>query len=219
MAYVNPFIKLTWGGSVAGEDIWSNSLSLAGNQAVPIQEVFNALDLTAINALIQTAYSGTGGLVPYCTYAYVKAAVIGTDGKTVGEPKIYDRPQAMPGTATFTTPPQSSVAVTLTTDQVRGLAHEGRIFLPAGFGDVAANTGRISALVLSQLLTRFTTFFDGINTYLDTIPGQYSIYIASAVRQGAFRRVTGVRIGNLVDTQRRRRNRLAETYTSGSLSS
>lgn len=218
--YDRRLLKLTWGGTVAGSDVWTNQLHITPGDGEPLdqQTVFDAIDLSGtIKDLIRTAYTGTGGIARYETLDWVKLSMIDENGLLVGEPKYYDYPTPVAGTSTFNVPPQDSIVLTLTTNVARGLAYKGRIFLPAGFADVQGTDGRLTPAAVSSLVARFKTMFDGLQQYLALVPEGAVAVVASDVRQGATHNITGIQIGNLVDTQRRRRNRLDETYTGAQI--
>lgn len=210
-------LKLTWGGSIAGEDEWTNGVHIGNwvETALSPEEAFDEFTLSGpIANALAAAYGGANGLARYENLSWIKLSLIGEDGLVIGEPKYYDFTTPVTGTTTIATPPQDSIVVTLTTDQARGLAHKGRIYLPSGFADVQGADGRILATTVTSIANRFNTMFSAINDYCFSTIGQYSVGVASSVGAGAFNVVTGVSVGNLIDTQRRRRNRLTEVYTS-----
>lgn len=218
MAYPNAFVKLTVSGTVAGEDIWSNSYSISTQDGSSGEEMFADLNPAALATAAQAFYcQGGQSMMTYNRLSTIKLALIGTDGKTIGEPKIYDYPNPPAGQATFTVPPQDSIVISLLTDTIRGLANRGRIYAPAGFGDVTSSSGRLNATTVTFLVNKAVTWINAINTFAQTASPAGIVVINSAVRAGASHPVTGVEVGNLVDTQRRRRNRLSEAYTTAPL--
>lgn len=219
MAYSEPFIKMSFGGSVSGEDVWSNSLSLGSPETGVTQAAFDSLEPQQFEAALRAAYIGNGGIANYESLSWIKLAYIGEDGKYIGEPKIYDFPTPAQGSASFNVPPQDSIVVSHLTEARRGLAYRGRTYLPAGFADATSN-GKLAAVVVTSLLTRFTTLFNAINNVATTQTGlPIKLIVNSNVRTGMSRYITAISIGNLVDTQRRRRNRLSETYVDSALTS
>lgn len=125
--------------------------------------------------------------------------------------------------------PQSAIAVTLTTPSTRGLASKGRIFLPPCVVPLDAD-GTFST-------TRANGIADTVKTWINAIraiPAVGDVVIFSkgkGVRSvdangkvtwtyptvGQGRIVTGVRVGRVVDTQRRRRRQLIEAPVSVAL--
>lgn len=80
----------------------------------------------------------------------------------------------------------------------------GRFYLPPLAASVL-DGGRISAASLATLDTAWTAFFDSLNTSGLTVVVRNR---ASHISTG----VTSARVGDVIDTQRRRRNKLTETY-------
>ena len=120
-------------------------------------------------------------------------------------------------------PPQITLAATLTSDFQRGLASKGRMYLPGVISGIDGQTGKLGGAFTNTLNTGFKTFLDAVNADTD-IPGD--IIIASkghktavldangqpVYENGRNAFVTGCRIGNVYDTQRRRRNNMQESY-------
>jgi hypothetical protein len=142
---------------------------------------------------------------------------------------IYDYPTPVTGTnGGAPQPPQITLAATLTSDLQRGLAAKGRMFLPGINLPVFNNDPRISPTEQGQITTGLKTFFDAVNAST-SIAG--SVILASKGRKttpiqdpdnwfyvgGKNARVTGVRVGNVYDTQRRRRGEIPEVYTTAVL--
>lgn len=150
----------------------------------------------------------------------VKSALLNIDGSTNQDSIDYASisPVAT-GAVTVQFPPQCALVVTLSSQIQRGLGAKGRMFLPGICSPVDA-TGKISTANTSSISTQLKTFFDGVNTDLGA---EGKIILASKGRGGltpapgknAY--VTGIRLGNVYDTQRRRRNALVETYSTQTL--
>lgn len=213
--YPTPIIKLSVGGSVAGEDVWTNGLTLTpNNQLGSAEDAFLALTpqqfTTAVNAFYAT---GPSSMDSYNTVEWIKLALIGRDGKYLRDAKIYDYPTPRPGTGSFNVSPHDTMVVSLLTGTKRGLARRGRIYLPSGFASVSATTGRVLPADVTALVGKAKTYLEAVDAIgAAAIPGGVSICIASDVREGQIRRVTALEVGNLMDNQSRRRNRLDEVY-------
>lgn len=119
---------------------------------------------------------------------------------------------------------QGTIAATLTTALPRGLASRGRVFLPPSFLYTPAADGLLPIARATQIAKSMQRLINAING--DTVVGNVAIFSrGKAVRgpadakgkfhptypnQGATQVVTGVRVGRVVDTQRRRRRSLQE---------
>lgn len=145
----------------------------------------------------------------------VKLATIGTDGKTIGNEVAYHyeaTPYTGAGAQHF--PAQCALVCTLTSAVPRGLASKGRMYLP-GVANSITDAGKLSSTVSAAIATNLKAFFDTVNGSIDasgtimlTSPGSKPPLVGA----GISRVVTGLRVGDVVDTQRRRRNQLVEVY-------
>lgn len=110
-------------------------------------------------------------------------------------------------------PLQNSVVISHRTQQV-GSAGRGRMFLPVcTSGDTSAT--RLSNTAIADMLVDHVTFLQAL-TWTASGLDPNRAHTAPIVTGGLFReyaRINKIRIGNVIDTQRRRRNRLVETYS------
>jgi hypothetical protein len=166
------------------------------------------------------------------------AAIDGDTGKYFGSSDSVEHVYATPvagavggahSAATSYVIPQSSIAVTLTTSISRGYASKGRFFMPPSVLPLEPD---------GQLLTQNSTnIANTIKTWINALnavngPGNVKIYSKGRgtktvdangkVRwtypvDGNHAEVTGIRVGRVVDTQRRRRRELLEEPTAVSL--
>lgn len=130
----------------------------------------------------------------------------------------------IPGDGTV---PQATIAVTLTTGVPRGYASKGRIYLPPTSTAKPQADGLIPAAFAGIVAASMVRLINAINA--NTVVGNVMIYSRGKgvpsfdadhnrveytyPNPGASRPVTGVRVGRVVDTQRRRRRSLPETPT------
>lgn len=159
----------------------------------------------------------------------VKLASHGTDGRSDANDTIYSEfnPVAN-GTIGSTFPPQVSLAVTMTGPQARGLASKGRMYLP-GVGAGIGGNGKVNGGALETIAQGLQTFFNAVNA----LPANNVILLAShgqltknldgewIPKVGGYgpvsKPVQGLKLGDVYDTQRRRRNGLTETYVQKAL--
>ena len=127
--------------------------------------------------------------------------------------------------------PQGTVVATLTTALPRGLASKGRIFLPPSGEYIPGTDGRIASGSADHLRDSVLRLIRSINA--SSLVGNVTVfsrgrgvptYNATKHRveytypnPGAKNIVTGVRVGRVVDTQRRRRRSLSESPSTGSV--
>lgn len=158
----------------------------------------------------------------------LKIAKIDTNGLYLDGTESYSHFYATPPTGTVAPLagelPQNSVAVTLLTAKPRGLASRGRIFLPPSALYAPGTDGRLTVAGATQLATGVKRLINNINTLTNvTSVAVFSkgkgvaAYDATHKRvtytypnAGATENVTGVGVGRVVDTVRRRRRQLVE---------
>lgn len=102
-------------------------------------------------------------------------------------------------------PAQNATAISLTT--VLANRHgRGRFFLPPLAVSTVAG-GKLAAAAVGNLVTAFTNFFDVLETQgLAVVVRDRTNHVSTTV--------TAARVGDVIDTQRRRRNKLVETYSA-----
>jgi hypothetical protein len=160
----------------------------------------------------------------------VKVAHIGLDG--LYKPGVdsyshyYLPPIAGPGTRETGTVPQDTFCATLTTNKARGLASKGRIFLPpSGImepgldGRVTASTALqvansvwllIKEINANEIVDNVMIYSKGKGVKVENVEKKRYEWTYPTVGEG--NPVTGVRVGRVIDTQRRRRRQLVEAY-------
>jgi len=208
MTYAKPFLRLVLQGYLYNEDVWSLSMSLIANVdgANPPDEVPPAL----ISA-VQAYWAGSTPIVSaHASVATIKLNEIGTNGKyTSPTTVLYDFDPRLNGTGGSTPAPQVSLAISLTTAIARGRAHAGRYYLPIPAPQAQA-TGRLSAQAVGEQVSAAQTFLEAVNA---AVPG-YDVGVTSNLGTGTQQLVTGVRVGDVLDTIRSRRSAFQETYQS-----
>lgn len=113
------------------------------------------------------------------------------------------------GTSTSVRPPQLAYVVSLITGRP-GRSYRGRIYWPAIASPVISNQGVIQASAVVALAERWAEAlrqFGERSTAEDLYP-----VVHSGVKNEVTR-VTSVRVGNVIDTQRRRRDAFIESYS------
>jgi len=175
----------------------------------------------------QTLWNGGGSTMFASTYktTQIKVSQMLPDGTTDLEAidyYTYPSPIAGGGSAIF--PAQIALAITTTSQIQRGLASKGRMFLPGLTFGIDSATGKLTSGTMTAIGNTMKTFYDGLN-----VLGADDIILAShghAVKTGGVitsytgavnAKVTGCRVGDVYDTQRRRRDDLVESYTARTL--
>lgn len=140
---------------------------------------------------------------------WVKVANIGANGDYTGEPAIYQFGTPIAGTAGGQAPSFCSVALSWTTGKSFGRARSGRIY-PPNWATPRSYGAAITAAAQTNLVQSALQFLSSVDVSGD----QYDFNPSVVSRSGVSNPITGVRVGNLYDVQRRRKNAVAETYQS-----
>lgn len=216
MSYNRVFVRFTMGGTVyGGADIWSCGLNITGATSIidPVTGAELSSFLNQANDIVSEWFGGgNSGISTHAQLEWLKAAYLDEDGKYIIDSEVYDYPTAVTGTYNNATPPQISTVISLTTDSSRGLAHIGRIYPPlSGF---IGPDGYIPASFTDTMGSNAAEMIAALNGIAQDVFGVGAgVVVMSKVGTGVTRAVTGVRVGNVLDTQRSRRNAFIESYT------
>lgn len=217
---------ITWrvqilGTMMTGGEEWSTGFFMGnppGDTGVAPVEA----DASAIAARWKTYFElASSGFSSNFKTVGVKISLVSTNGSSDPANTVYYYyPTAISGGSGGSWfPPQIALVATLTTDRVRGYGSKGRMFLPGVNFPIDA-TGHMSPTEQNNIRTNLVTFLNGVNTDNSQ---DYIVVLNSALSAGIpghpalVEPITGVRVGNVYDTQRRRRNALVEAYVSGAL--
>ncbi len=220
-AFADKVVHVTLSGKMLqGNEEWQTGFYMGlaqGEAPVPTQEFVDG-----VRDLWQTFWTTPGNAIAaQFTFEQVKAARLGKDGRYDGTavPISYPTAPVAGGSSGNPLPPQIALVATLIAGSGKGLAGKGRMYLP-GVRQVVDDSGHLLGTTPQTIATNLTTFFNGIRT-LSSAPGvPINASRGSVKLLGADARnvpINGVRVGNVYDTQRRRRNQLQETYSVGGL--
>lgn len=216
MAYAHNVWRVTISGTCfAGSEIWSTGFFVGyedGDASVPTQQ-----DADYIRNRWETfVETGNSNISSRYQSEEVKISHLLANGDTAPDNTIFSIfSPTVNGAGTIHPFPQLSLVCSLLSD-VHGLGAKGRMFLP-GFGTTPDTTARISSTDVGTIATNLETMFEGINTDLgirgDIINASFGRTTPTPAT-GVNAKVTSIRVGNVLDTQRRRRNALGESYTT-----
>lgn len=202
-------MKLVWGGRLGTVESWSCSLhGLADDGAGP--------SVSTIAGIVGASLEGANA--PYSNAAYldfIKLNFVTAADRyvTPAFPVTFDVLPPKHGSMP-TLPFQNALVVTLLTAAPRGLASKGRYYIPAGSrssGPAVDEEGQIPDGVFVE------TAISQQVTMLNALAGAGFAPQVYSVKGGTGRPVTGIKIGHVYDTQRRRRRSLPEKYTTQNL--
>lgn len=219
--YDRQHVKITFEGDTGrGEDIWSTGIRVAPGVPVPggIGEGTTDNIVASAAEAWETFWDATRGLIPqYFRTLSVKAAVINPNGRYPDEysPSVIDLETPLVGGSggTVIKAPQSTVVASLRSTKERGLATKGRMYLPINGLTISPSTGRIGNTA------QIDTIGNAMVGLLDDLLGfwsdmNFSPVIMSNVGGGATNTISRVLIGDVLDTQRRRKNAYQEQYST-----
>lgn len=220
MAFPYTFIKVTFGGILYGtEEVWTCGFHVAQQTSdVNISNLPNegGVKATAIVDAIKAFYGSSDNRAPsYMRLNWVKFALIGKDGKYIGAPTeiIVDPYTAGGSSQAFI--PSTAVVYTLVTSKFKDPGKYNRFYLPT-----VAPTGNNSFKESpSQGLARansLKTLIQAVNAAFSADAGAVAVRAVSQ-RSTAYLAVESIRVGDIIDVQRRRRNRIYETYQEVSI--
>lgn len=214
---------MVWGGSLPGGEIWSNSLRLAadhtGDNPIGVwtwQQLQDWLD-GELKDEVEAWHTNPQAMIQYnCRLEYLKLNYINMAGHYV-DPNTHEYVYATPphgGSTAAPHPNQIALVVSLTTGLQRGYAHRGRFYSPMPTTTVQSD-GLIGTGPAGDIATAAAAFLTAVNDTpgLDNTSSP-NVCVMSKHGQGATHIVTGVEIGRALDTQRRRRRELPESYAS-----
>lgn len=205
-----------------GNEEWQTGFYLGSATADAPAPTQAAAD--AIRDAWQTFWtSQTSMCSPNFSFTGVKLALLQVNGKYDGTNMVESHPTtAVPGhVAAGTMPAQVSLVATLIGGSGKGLGGKGRMYLP-GIGAPIRGDGHIEQVTVAGIAGNLAAFFNTIDANPD-IPGHainvsrgHKTDLLGVVSYDGARnvKINGVRVGNVYDTQRRRRNGLAETYSA-----
>lgn len=215
MAYPYDFIKFTFGGQLAGNnEIWTCGFHIGDtNKDVTIGQ-FNALEdsLSSLGAVVRTYIIDSVMRIPSgASVQWIKLALIGKDGKYVTEPLEYILPVAGIGGASQGYIPQASTVVTLVSGKFKDPGKYNRFYLPAA-PPSGTSVYRLTQAQTDAMALRSAQFLSDINGIVFV---EADGLIIEAVSQNVqeYYDIVYARVGDVFDTQRRRRNKIAENYS------
>lgn len=158
---------------------------------------FQTYYTTNLKTALQNLMNANGGTT--------KISYYGFSGNTDTQTAFVEDPQVQAGSGSGNCPPQSSLVATLQTAGF-GRAYRGRMYVPClGAALVSGQAPSASTSALANGLGNYFIAFNAGGTYVPSL---------ASFSRSAFSQITNVRVDSIVDTQRRRRDKLAALITS-----
>lgn len=222
--YPRRHVLLRFGGSAAeGQESWSCGVRLATidpavGPATLLQSCQEALENVqeACAEYVETPNARFSNLL---RLEFVKLNPIDTDGRYIFPDQpvehLFEGPDVPTGTAQAA-PLQLAYCVTLRGEFRRGPAARGRYYVPCGVTGVpvVTSTGVIAEGQAQAAADAAGTFLESVQVLdLDPVGASLKLRLMGDGQSGPRESsVTRVEVGNVYDTQRRRRHQIEETY-------
>jgi len=219
MAYSGQFLRVSWLFDVLGtEEIADTSLNYTTapgwTGAVAALGELAAGDVgPSVSGDLLTLLATSGGRwADYSRHTGVKIAAVGTDGHYLTDPYVWEDATPSTGIA-IGNPIQCTTVLTLNSGFALGKGNYGRMYLPHFYMSGLTASPYTDSSQAEDLADAGAAF---LNAVTDDINDLTTAVLFPAIMgqtgSGTGKGVTEVRVGNVTDTQRRRRNRLTETY-------
>src|SRR3982751_1703199 len=217
MGYPNHAL-VAFGGDLPSGEIWNCGVRVIGGNGGFLANPDNYLN--DLYPLLQTWFSATAnGMRNDASLKYVKANNINAAGKyNEGTTHIHTYGSPPTGGNVPWLLPFVSCAWSWTTAISRGMASKGRIYPPVTSG-TQGGTNYLSGADTTKFIAGAKALLSALRlTGLGSPSEQPQISVVSPGTPkngnvGASHQITGVRIGNVWDVQRRRKNQPPESYT------
>ena len=209
--------RLAYGGAIGTEETWQNTIHLqAPNTGLAItdqewlEQTMN--DLKGWFAGMNFAANTDLRWAKFNQIDPATGHYVSKDATNIVELTTPTKGKSSQGV-----PPNLSLCVTLTTASKRGIASKGRIFLPPLNIGFEPATGRIMTSEVNNAVASMKSFLQAINNPGGIVGTSDAPRVVVLGRGGVVKPVTGLKIGNVMDTQRRRRKSMKEVYAEGTL--
>jgi hypothetical protein len=203
---------------------WTRGGGIGSDRNATCQELAaRTVNAWATN-IVKTHYSAA--VVADRVSVYYYGGVPTGDAQAAGEAG-FTGANAWAGAGEGTMPPENSIVVSTLAFApgefvpLRGRRRRGRMYPPTPNSSIMDATGRLSSGNQGAYLDSYLAFFaDMTGSGNDGAggPPTDSQPVVVSLADVADRPITHLRVGRVVDTQRRRRNKLAELYVDGAIS-
>lgn len=208
------YVRVAIQGTALGGEVWS--INPVFDPANELPGGVNQANLDAACLAIANLSPGSVNTVVMSSALTLTGARLEVreqlDDRLIGI-SVQGRTTPLTGGASPKMPLQAAAVISLRTN-TPGASGRGRLYWPVPGETIDANT-RIPSVDRDAMLANFKTYLTGMKTALEASFATISFDLA--VRSRLTRttpHVTRLQMGNVVDTQRRRRDKLVESYAS-----
>lgn len=208
MTYAHDHLLVTFGGPIGTREQWQCGFRMGhvGSDYYPAE--FATLEEADFDGIGTWHISGANGAAigSPAKLTWVKAALIGKDGRYVVDAKTWGKNQMTGQTSPL--PFQACYAVTLWDGASVGKHHRGRFYVPLPTFLVGQSDGLMSEAQAQGAQQAAHNMLTAVKTAVNARTPSVEVVIASAVGSGTQNVVSKIGVGRVLDTQRRRREAL-----------
>lgn len=219
-------LLVSWQGNSPGGEVWSTGLRFCA--ALDTEAPITPGLLQPSGSALQAMADGIGALNTNKGFptraindlsaaldlASIRVSWLDSQG-VLGSAAEYTFPTPVHGSDSMDRPLQVALVMTLNQGAQYGRHYRGRMFLPSIAGPPLDTQGRVAATARTDRLVEWATFIDQVATVIDEQAGGggviYPIVWSRTTKLA--RTVNNLAMGDVLDTQRRRRDRLREART------
>jgi hypothetical protein len=206
------YVRVSILGATTGGEVWS--INPVFDPTGELETGINQASLDAAASAIAALSPGTSSLTLLGTLMSITGARLevrrDADDSLIAI-STQARGAALPGTGSVRLPSQSAAVISLRTD-TPGASGRGRLYWPC-MGATVAGTGRLNPADVLALMTAQKTYYiamrDALATAFPTIG--FNLAVRSKTTKTT-PHVVRLQAGDVVDTQRRRRDKFPESY-------
>jgi hypothetical protein len=211
---VSAFIRLSILGTAPGGEVWSinPTFNLLADEVVTYADA--AAIATAVNALtVPNQLRGLMATSSAVSGCRVEARRL--DGSLESQAQS-NRATPSPGLGSQVHPPQSSLVFSLRSG-FPGASGRGRCYWPATGVTMTGTTLRVDPTSMAGTLSAFVTYMGDLKGAINSVLGSTCVLSVWSRKTSELYAINRVILGDVVDTQRRRRDNLPESYLSADL--
>lgn len=207
------YLRVSVGGGIATEEVWSitPNFLMPNTLVAPSAQLLNAAASAVLALTPPTPIRALLSSAANISRCRIEARLEGSDQIiTVGEAGSPTVAGSGNATKTF----QTSMCFSLRTPLAGG-RFRGRLYLPALGANISTTTLRVPSANQTQALENMITWLQQIEDAIRTALSEADMYLAVYSRaNGEATVVSRIEVGDVLDTQRRRRDKATETYAS-----
>lgn len=217
---------LTWGGTIgtvaSARETWQTGVHLALTGGTDGPGLPTDAELaTILNGALSTFHSsGPVSLSMGAMLSWARCASLDDTGHYTTDPVLAERVPLSGGAADHNgASPQDSLVLTLYSGTQFGRANYGRMYMPWWSAWCNTTDGRVASGSVDAVAAAALDLVEGINAWAAAaLSATARIRIMSKEGTGTTKTPAYLRVGDVKDTQQRRRRQIRERYTEAPIS-